>query len=561
MYGFGTVAGLGTRTLAALEDGMRRWTLSMAILALLGCEGSIGTPPIDDPNDPSCRATGRCAGEVGPAVTSAYPRLSHQQWENTVRDLFGWSDLPGLSGTFAPDPRGTTVFDNDGTVLQVTPNLWEDYQAAAETIAQRVVQDADALARVTGGSTDPRAVYEGFLWRVFRRPLTAAEVDRYVALHGRGATHYPSMGPFPAGVRLVLEAALQSPHFLYRNEDGEVREGRITLNAWQLASRLSYTLWDTMPDDTLFDAARSGALVEGRGLAGEAARMLDDVRAEAKIRAFHRQLFELGTYDDLRVDGLGSGIGRAMREETERFIADVILENDGGVRELLTASHTFVNAELASLYGLDGVSGEGFTRVELDPTQRAGVLTHPGFIVRKRGDTAPILRGVYINMRVMCAHIPEPPEFEPPVPAGVTRRERIHSITGPGTCGATCHAEVINPIGFAFETFDDRGQWRTEDNGRPVDALSSYWFGGELVTFDGPVELMHALADATMTHRCYAQNWLEYAFGRPMQPRDVGTLESIAGGSQREGWSVKEILVALVDSETFRTRAPQPEEE
>ena len=120
---------------------------------------------------------------------------------------------------------------------------------------------------------------------------------------------------------------------------------------------------------------------------------------------------------------------------------------------------------------------------------------------------------------------------------------------------------MINPIGFAFETFDDEGRWRDTDNGVSVDATSSYWFGDEEVAYDGPVELMGAIASSDMAHRCYAQNWMEFAFGRPLQTRDVATVESIAKGSLTEGWSVKEILAALVDSPSFRTRAPLPEEE
>lgn len=540
---------------------MRRSLLLVLPLAL-ACEGSIGDPTPYDPTDPeSCRRTGRCEDVGGPPLTSAYPRLSHQQWENTVRDLFGWDAVPNLAATFASDPRGTTQFDNDGTVLQVTANHWADYQSAAETIAARVIADADAKARVTGGSSDPRDVYEAFLRRAFRRPARAGEVDTYVTLHGQGPTHYPELPAFDAGLRVALEAILQSPFFLYRDEDGEVRDGFVTLDAHQLASRLSYALWDTMPDDALFAAADAGSLGRSEGLRGQAFRMLDDAKARAKIEAFHAQLFELHTYDALRVEGLSADIGRTMREETERFVTEVILEEDGSLRDLLTAPYSFINEELAQLYGIQDITGPELRRVELDPTQRGGLFTHPGFIVRKRGDTAPILRGVYLNLRVLCANLPEPPVFEPPDLTGTTRRERVESATGVGTCGETCHAGVINPIGFAFETFDDTGRWREIDNGAPVDAVSSYWFGEEQSTFDGPVQLMSAMAESEMAHRCYAQNWLEFAFGRPLQVRDFATVESIAGGSRDDAWSVKEILVALVDSDSFRTRAPLPEEE
>lgn len=540
---------------------MRR-SLLLTLPLFLACEGAIGDPTPFDPTDPeSCRRTGRCEAAGGPPLTSAFPRLSHQQWENTVRDLFGWDEIPNLSATFAADPRGTTQFDNDGTVLQVTFNHWADYQGAAETLAARVIADPAAKARVTGGSTAPREVYEAFLRRAFRRPARAGEVDTYVALHELGPTHYPELPAFDAGLRLALEGILQSPFFLYRDEDGEVRDGFVTLDTHQLAARLSYSLWDTMPDDALFAAADAGALARSEGLREQAFRMLDHEKAREKIENFHGQLFELETYDAITLDGFSADIGLTMREETERFVTEVILEEDGSLRDLLTAPYSFVNEELAQLYGLEGITGPELRRVDLDPTQRAGLFTHPGFIVRKRGDTAPILRGVYLNLRVLCANLPEPPVFEPPDLSGTTRRERVESATGVGTCGESCHAQVINPIGFAFETFDDTGRWREIDNGASVDAVSSYWFSEEQSTFNGPVELMTAMAESEMAHRCYAQNWLEFAFGRPLQIRDLATVESIAGGSQTDGWSVKEILVALVDSDSFRTRAPLPEEE
>lgn len=540
---------------------MRRWFFVTSVFAL-GCEGSIGDPSPFDPSDPeSCRRTGRCESQSGPPETSAYPRLSHRQWENTVRDLFAWDALPGLASSFAPDARGTTLFDNDGTVLQVSPNHWEDYQSAAEIIAARVVADPAAKARATGGATDPREAYGAMLRRAFRRPPRPGEVDAYVALHAQGPTHYPDLPAFDAGLRLVLEAVLQSPFFLYRDEDGDLRDGAVTLDAHQLAARLSYALWDTMPDDTLFAAADTRALERSEGLREQAFRMLEDAKAREKIEAFHRQLFELETYDGISLEGFSADLGRSMRREAERFASSVILDDDGSLADLLTAPFSFVNEELAQLYGLSGVTGPELRRVELDPTQRAGLFTQPGFLVRKRGDAAPILRGVYLNLRVLCANLPEPPVFEPPDLRGTTRRERINSATGVGTCGETCHAGVINPIGFAFETFDDTGRWRAVDNGAPVDAVSSYWFGDEEVVFDGPVELMGAVAQSEMAHRCYAQNWMEFAFGRPLQTRDAATVESIAEGSLGEGWSVKEILVALVDSPSFRTRAPLPEEE
>jgi len=529
-------------------------TFAAASVLLFGCQGEIGEPSgMVDPTDPGCVGV-HCETPSAPAATSEFPRLSHRQWTLTVQDLLHLEEPPGDAESFEGDPRGQTYFDNDGSVLQVTPNLWSDYQQSAEVLAERVTTDASAYERLVG-SDSPSVFLRRFLRRAFRRPPTDAEIDVHLGLVDEGPTHYPAMGTDEAGVRLALEAILQSPHFLYRVESGEPNaDGDVVLDDHALASRLSYLLWDTMPDDDLFAAADAGSL-SGEGLREHAFRMLDDERATDKMLSFHEQLLELDAYG--RLDGAGA----SMQAEAERFLEEVVLETDGGVRELLTAPFTYVNDELAAIYGLEGSFGSELERVELDPAQRGGLFTQPGFLASHAGETAPIHRGVFLNLRVLCANLPEPPTFTPPDPRGTTRRERIDSVTGYGTCGETCHGGVINPIGFAFEGYDDLGAWRTEDSGEPVDDTDAYAFGGQLVEFDGAVELGHAMAESPEAHECYVQNWIEYAFGRPLQRGDLGLIEDLGAQSRTDGISVKEILVALVDSEHFRKRRDLPASE
>ena len=547
-----------------------RISLAALLATLLACEGTIGAPSTGQPGDPNVDpcADGVCElDDAFPAATSAYPRLSHGQYDNTLRDLFGLPDVPGLSASFESDPTGTTAFDNDSTVLQVTPNLWQDYQGAAEAMAEQVLMDPELLGRLTDGlpGTEPertQAFAERFLRRAFRRPVTADDVQPFVTLAAQAASHYPDAPNDAARVAMIVQAALQSPHFLYRDESGEAdAEGLVALNDHQLAARLSYTLWDSMPDAELFRAAEAGELTEGDGLRMQAARMLDDPKAASKIRSFHHKLFGLADYEDVELEGFPADIGRTLRAEAEAFVDDVVLDNDGGLRELYTAPYSYVNEDTAPLYGLEGRFGPELERVDLDPAQRAGLFTQPGFLASHDGGTAPIHRGIFLNLYVLCTTLPAPPVFDPPTLVGETRRERIDSITGPGTCGATCHAEAINPIGYPFETFDDFGRWRTEDNGLPVDAAASFAFEEGVVGFDGPVELADAMVESLNAHRCYAKNWLEYAFGRPVQPGDSPVIDALARSSRGEGLSVKEILVGLIDSPLFRNRRLQPEED
>ncbi|MEM1414216.1 MAG: DUF1592 domain-containing protein [Myxococcota bacterium] len=360
--------------------------------------------------------------------------------------------------------------------------------------------------------------------------------------------------PFTAGMAIVAETMLQSPHFLYRIEHGALEGGVIALDDHQLASRLSYLLWDTMPDAELFRAADAGELRSTNALAAQARRMLDDPRAEEKLLDFHRQLLDLHIYDDIRLDGFPATIGVTMREEAERFLSEVLFVERGGLNEVLTASYSFVDADLAALYGLSGSYGDALERAELDPTQRAGIFTQPGFMASHDGDAAPIHRGILINLKMLCTELPAPPVFDPLELVGDTRREQLDSITGEGTCGATCHAQFINPVGFAFETFDDAGRWRTEDNGFPVDATAQMVFqDGSRHRWDGPVELAAAMAGSQRVHECYVGNWIEYAFGRPLQIGDEGLRQGLARES-REGLGVKEIIVRLVTSELFTQR-------
>ena len=347
----------------------------VAMVALLACEGTIGgrtsTSDPDNPGDPC--ADGVCEpDDAFPAATSAYPRLSHGQYENTLRDLFGLTEPPGLATTFESDPSGTTAFDNDVTVLQVTPNLWQDYQTAAETMAERLLTDAEALGRLTEGlpAGEPErteAFAARFLRQAFRRPVTTEDTAPFVRLANEATTHYPDAPVDEARVVMIVQAALQSPHFLYRDESGEAdAEGLVALDDHQLASRLSYTLWDSMPDDELFRAAEAGELTSDEGLRAQAARMLDDPKAATKIRSFHSKLFDLGHYEDVELEGYPEDIGHTLRAEAEAFIDDVLLENDGGIRELYTAPYTYVNEDTAPLYGLEGTYGPELERAGVE---------------------------------------------------------------------------------------------------------------------------------------------------------------------------------------------------
>jgi len=253
-----------------------------------------------------------------------------------------------------------------------------------------------------------------------------------------------------------------------------------------------------------------------------------------------------------------------MQTELDMFVKYVVVDQHGGLKELLTSTTSFVNLRLAKIYGLDttGRTNEKFEQVELDPAQRAGLLTRAGFLAWKGRSSQPdtILRGVFVNRIVMCQKLGDPP----PEAAGAmlgseeTDRERVEKLTGKGTCGETCHGNYIDPVGYAFENFDAIGGYRTTDNGHPVDASATFPFDGTPATFTNFADFASLASASEQANKCYARFWLEYAYGRDLKDGDTPEIEELAALS-RGGGSTRDILIQLLTSESFRTRSTDPE--
>lgn len=553
-----------------------RFALIVTLAGTIGagaCTGTIGDgngggEGPDGPIDPVTEA-------VASLETTRFPRLSHEQWENTIRDLFRLSTTTGMSTSFSGDPLGG-VFDNNEAKLLVSAAHWQDYQTAAEGVAALVVADPAILANIVPSDlpSDPgeaaRAFIETFGQRAYRRPLTADEIDTYLALFAQAPDLLEGTDDFVLGVELSLQAFLQSPHFLYRLQATDVvaDDGLIHLDGWEVASKLSYMLWNTMPDDTLFAAVEAGELDEPAGIMAQAARMLDDAQARPMVAAMHAQLFQFSHYDDLYKDeayfpDFPVDAGPDLQIEAELFIDDVIFSG-GGLYELLTSPVTYVNADLAAVYGLSGDFTDEMVRVELDPTERAGFLTRIGFLASNATprEQNTIHRGVFINHRILCTELPDPPdnvEGLPPSDGFATNRERVESHTGPGTCGEGCHQVWINPPGYALEHYDAIGGYQDTENGEPVNALATWQVDGEEITFDGAVELSQIMAESDAAHRCYAKHWLQYGYGREPQDGDTATIDELMGASKAGG--VEDLILALTQTLAFRTRAVVVEEQ
>lgn len=498
-------------------------------------------------------------------VSDRFPRLTHAQWEATVQDLFHLQAPTGLASTFQPDPQ-LGRFDNNIARLSVSSGLWRDYQRGAEGVAAQVVNDTAAYALLVPDPSafERRQFVTSFGLHAFRRPLTDTEIERYAGLFDTAPTTFPNLDATKAGVRLVIQTMLQSPYFLYRAElSTKPGQGGQPLNGYEVASRLSYLFWNTMPDDQLFEAARAGALDTADGVRDAATRLFDDPRAHDQFRRFHFQAFKIGEWADVDKNTTAfpqwrREVGTMMQEEALRFLDDIVT-HDGGISDVLLSRKAYVNADLAKIYGLAGTFGDDYQEVQLDSATRAGLLTRAGFLARNATltDPDPIHRGVYTNINVLCRPITAPPKIpDNLMRTGNTNREKVDSITGEGTCGENCHHTIINPIGFAFENFDAIGAVRTNDNGYPIDTADHYTFAdGREIKYANAVELSRLLAASPEVHRCYANNLLEFMLGRDLDHTDKIVMQKLADESLQGQLSIKELVLSVVASNTFRVRA------
>jgi hypothetical protein len=512
---------------------------------------------------------------ANPSATSRFIRMNHEQWENTVRDVLRLAAPLGLSNAFVAEPlRGT--FDTNATFLTVDADLWQDYQTASETAAHKVAADAKLLAQVfptvAAGMNQVNSFIQTMGQRVYRRPLTTDEVTRYATLFAKGPTLVGSANANADGVELVLGAMFQSPFFLYRAElSSTVASGKIPLNDFEVATKLSYALTNTMPDDALFTAAAGKQLESRDGVLTQATRLLGTAAAESTVADFHDQLLRMRDFDAVKKDATASplfpqGVGADLTLEGLNFVKNVVIDQDRGFTDLFSAPFTFANSRIKRIYGMTATTPpagqpDPFVRIDLDATQRAGLLTQTGFLSANAEGVTPniIIRGVHIAKDILCVEIPPPPNNIPPIPAlapNSTNRQRIETLTMDAPCN-TCHPPFINPLGFALEKLSGIGSWRTTENGQMINAKADYTLDGKPVSFDGPVELAKAITSSDQAHACYAKHWAEYLYGRDIDAAVADAdLVTQGGALSKNVPSAKNLILNLVSTDAFLARLP-----
>jgi hypothetical protein len=498
-------------------------------------------------------------------------RLNRAEYDNTVHDLLGTLQTPGAS-TF-PDDAPALGFDNNGDLQTLSPVQFTLYQQAAESLAAEAMTVGSAerasivTCDLTTGTACAQTVIANFGARAFRRPLTTTEVSNFVTLMATAAQEGATSDE---QFRTVLEAMLQSPNFLFRPEI-DANPTSLTphlLSPYETASRLSYMVYRSMPDQTLFDAAAGGTLATAADVQAQVQRMLADPKG---VFAPTFASMWLGTsvvptqmFDATLFPEFNTSLATSMLGEVNDFFNEFIQQNEP-VKQLMTANFSYIDTNLASLYGLPAVAaGTGLTRMTLNTPERggglltmAGVLSVTSYPIR----TSIVKRGAWVLSQLLCAPPPPPPPDVPPFPteAGTGTQEQILAEHRANPVCAACHDSMDN-IGSAMENYDAVGAWRTEDDGYPVNASGMFAGpiaepdGGTGPSFVGAIQLAAAVAADSRFVPCIAQNVMTYGLGRALLSTDAPYLADITTPAASTSLGMRDVLMNFVASDTFRMR-------
>jgi len=514
--------------------------------------GATGTPP--DPN---------AAGLL------QLRRLTAREYLNTVRDLLADTSLSfGDVPNEADDTSNQAFpFRQPGTIGTVDAKSLED---AAEQITKNISANLGSILQCSPANSAAEAscasdFINQFGAKMYRRPLTTEEAADLTSLYQTGRTTLSL--DFKGAIGLLVEAMLQAPGFLYHWEldpGPSIRDGKVVqLGNYQVANRLSYFLWGSMPDAALFSAAAAGKLTTKEGLEEQARRMLQDPKAKDTLADFFDDWLDVNTISTRPKDPAiypqwNQTLAADMENEVREFGASAVL-GTGSFSSLLLGTNTSVDQTLAAVYGLSGISGNTQQPAMFDGKQRSGLLTLAGFLtVTGAADgSSPVRRGHAVYTRLMCQVLPNPPgNVPPPAPPtkGLTTRQRF-TTHDQNSCTGGCH-KAMDPIGFGFENYDGIGQYRTTDQNLPVDASGTINLDGQAQTFEDGVGLANLLATSPQVQTCFTTQVLRYALNRWDTAEDAASIQTAQDAFASSKLDMRELIVALTTSRTFRYRTP-----
>jgi hypothetical protein len=488
--------------------------------------------------------------------------LTHVQYDNTVEDLLGDTSRP--SQRF-PAENEVLGYRNNVAANQANPRLVEGYMGAAETLSvAAVTTQLDTIAPCTSGADQGecgRTFIRDFGLRAFRRPVKPEEMTIFVDV----LTEALPQG-YPKAIEVLLQVMLQSPQFLYRVDTvpASPETGSILLGPYEMASRLSYFLTNSMPDAALMTKAANSQLSTDAEVEAEARRLIETPRARAMAQDFVDQWLGLARLEGAAREAANVPYGATeltldFQESLKAFTDSVLFQEGGNVQALFTSPKLFLTEKLAAINGVPSTGA----MTELDvPGERVGLLTQPAIMAlfAHADQSAPVLRGAFVRDRILCLQVPSPPpnvnNTPPTVDPNATTRERYAQHAADDAC-AGCHVALDN-TGFGFERYDQFGRYRATENGFEVDesgAMIESCDSGLDGEFTGVAELAARIAASPLTRDCLATQWYRYAMGRIEDESDRCSLDGVKEKFSTENGKFKELLVAIALSEGFRYRA------
>ncbi len=505
-------------------------------------------------------------------------RLNRAEYINTIRDLFGVAHDFKLEQLLPADGGGGEGFDTTGDTLFTSSIHIEKYLAAAEQVTQQVLPDSPRgqtrelraarerlLFRQPGwfGKSEPaaREVIAAFTRRAWRRPVTEPEVDELMKLFTRADARGDS---FAASVRLAVQGVLISPHFLFLAEPEPSVTGVQPLADVPLASKLSYFLWSSMPDEELLALAEHGRLSDTNVYRAQLHRMLKAPKAASLGERFALQWLNLDQLggevkpDPTKFPEFDAALARAMKGEVATFFNHLVRE-DRSLLELIDSQYTFVNARLAELYGLAGVKGDALQYVALTDTRRGGLIGMAGVhaLTSYPVRTSPVLRGRWLLESLLGDKIPPPPPDVPALdekaaeqPGGLSLRKQLELHRVKAECAA-CH-DKMDPLGFGLENFDSLGRWREELHGEPVEAKGTLPSGEVYEGPDGLKQVLMARKERIMRH--LARKMTGFAFGRELNKFDNCVIDDAMTALANNDWRATVLIETIAMSYPFRHR-------
>lgn len=544
-----------------------------ALVATMGCQSGGGDDPSVD-TDGSGASVGsegglddeapksECGGEDIAFVPIA--RLNRRQYGNTVRDLL-YLDVDVT--TDVPDDIAVGGFDNNANASSMSPAHVDAYYDLAEDLSIQAVSDSMAWSKlVPCDEGDPQCatdVASRLLERAWRRPVSDEELAPFLDVV---STARSTGASFSESLRFLIKAVLISPNFLFRMELDPEPDSPTprALNGFELASRLSYFVWNTMPDEALFEAARDGSLMTDDGYAAQVDRMLASERAVSLVDDFATQWFGLDDVAEISPPDPETypefaDLAPSMQTQVRLTILDYVFGRES-FDNLLVDDTVVLDPALADFYGIEHPTGEGFVPVFIEDPRRRGFLTFPSFltITSLSNRTSPVKRGQWVLSNIVCNEQPPPPadaETElPDIDEAQSLREALEQHRADPACTA-CHA-LMDEVGFAFEHYGPMGHWRETDQYGEVDASGRLLWSG--VEFYGAAELSQALSEDERVYACAARKLYTYSMSRVPTEYDECGIERVASDFEGANYDFTAAIRSVVMSDAFRRRRAAP---